>query len=202
MSDAPTTRSLTVGDPGPLGLACFALTTFVLSCYNAGLFPAQTKAVVFGLALFYGGIVQILAGLFEYFKNNTFGATAFCSYGAFWMAFWYINTQNGANKDWAAASPHLKEQAVGLFLLGWTIFTAYMTITVMRVNGGLTATFVLLLIAFICLTIGDLFGVKPATMLGGYVGILTALTAWYCSFAGVMNNTAGRAVLPMWPRTK
>lgn len=81
-----------IADPGPLGLACFALTTFFLSVVNAGLLPATVKPVVLGLALFYGGIVQVLAGLVEYLKGNVFGATAFCSYGGFWLSFWYLST--------------------------------------------------------------------------------------------------------------
>ncbi len=194
---APTTRSLIIADPGPLGLGAFALTTFVLSTFNAGLIPVSAEPVVLGLALFYGGAVQIIAGVMEYFKNNTFGATAFCSYGAFWMAFYWIVTHPEAFKD-----PATKAQGVGLFLLGWTIFTAYMLIVVTRVNGGLTITFALLLVAFVCLTLGDFLGAKGLTVTGGYVGIVTALAAWYCSFAGVMNNTAGRPVLPMWPRAK
>src|SRR6185369_14793172 len=79
-----------IADPAPLGLAAFALTTFVLSSVNAGLLPATVVGTVFGLALFYGGIVQVFAGLWEFTKGNTFGSTAFCSYGAFWLSFWYL----------------------------------------------------------------------------------------------------------------
>lgn len=192
----PAPRSLVIADPGPLGLAAFALTTFVLSTFNAGLVPVSAEPVVFGLALFYGGAVQVIAGVMEHFKGNTFGATAFCSYGAFWMSFYWIVTNGEMFKD-----PTTKATGVGLFLLGWTIFTAYMLIVVSRVNGGLTVTFTLLLIAFICLTLGDFMGATGLTNAGGYVGIVTAFAAWYCSFAGVMNGTVGRAVVPMWPRS-
>lgn len=84
---------LQIADPGPLGLACFALTTFILSTFNAGILPVELEAVVLGPALFYGGAVQVFAGMWEFVKNNVFGATAFASYGAFWMSFWYYVTQ-------------------------------------------------------------------------------------------------------------
>lgn len=194
---AATNHRLMIADPGPLGLAAFACTTFVLSVINAGLMPVGIKPVVFGLALFYGGIVQVLAGLMEFFKENTFGAVAFCSYGAFWMAFWYLST----NTTFAATVPASdRSHAVGLFLLGWTIFTAYMLVAVMRVNGGLTFTFVVLLGAFVFLTLGDLMINETFTKVGGYFGLLAALGAWYCSFAAVINSTAKRTVLSVFPR--
>lgn len=193
--EASHTRTLSIADPGPLGLAAFALTTFVLSIFNAGLLDVKAQPVVFGLALFYGGIVQVIAGVMEYFKNNTFGATAFASYGAFWMAYWYLATHP---QFFVAGAPKL--QGVGVFLLGWTIFTAYMTVVSSRVTGGLLATFCVLLVAFIALTVGDLFEMQAATRVGGYFGLGAALLAWYNSFAGVLNNTAGKTVLPVWPR--
>ncbi|MDR1449310.1 MAG: acetate uptake transporter [Propionibacteriaceae bacterium] len=186
-----------VADPGPLGLAAFALTTFVLSVFNAGLVGGAAQPVVLGLALFYGGLVQVAAGVVEFFRNNLFGALAFCSYGGFWLAYWHI----GAHPEFfESAAPGLKAQGVGVFLLGWTIFTAYMLIAVSRVNIGLTVTFALLFIAFVALTAGDLAGAAGATRLGGWFGLGAALAAWYCSFAGVFNSTAGRTVLPLGPR--
>lgn len=192
-----TSRSIELADPGPLGLACFALTTFVLSVFNAGLVAKEAEPVVFGLALFYGGAVQVLAGLAEFLKKNTFGAVAFSSYGAFWMAFWYLSTHP---EFFPEGSAH-RVTGVGIFLLGWTIFTAYMWVVALRINGVLAATFSTLLVTFICLTAADLFGVPTLTMIGGFLGIVTAFLAWYGSFAGVMNNTAGKVVLPTWPRS-
>lgn len=189
------TRTLNIADPGPLGLAAFALTTFVLSIFNAGLLDVKAQPVVFGLALFYGGIVQLVAGVMEFLKNNMFGAVAFCSYGGFWMSYWYLATHPAL---FAADAPKL--QGVGVFLLGWTIFTAYMTVVVSRLNGGLFATFSVLLVAFIALTIGDLFGIHIATRIGGFFGIGAAFLAWYNSFAGLMNMASGKVVMPTWPR--
>lgn len=188
-----------IADPGPLGLACFALTTFVLSCFNAGLLPATVKPVVFGLALFYGGIVQVIAGVVEYAKGNAFGGVAFCSYGAFWMAFWYLSTHLDlmAQADKADIG-----RGVGLFLLAWTIFTAYMFVVSFRTTGALVVTFGVLTAALTALTVGDLAEQAGATTLGGWLGLLTAALAWYTSFAGLMNATAGRVVLPVMPLRK
>lgn len=187
-----------IADPGPLGLACFALTTFVLSCLNAGLLPATVKPVVFGLALFYGGAVQVIAGVVEYFKGNAFGGLAFSSYGAFWMAFWYLSTQT----EFAGAEKSDVAHAVGLFLLAWTIFTVYMFAVSFRTTLALVLTFGFLTTAFVALTVGDLAESSSATQLGGWLGIITALLAWYASFAGLMNATAGRAVIPVRPMGK
>ncbi|MCU1406916.1 MAG: Transrane protein [Glaciihabitans sp.] len=176
-------------DPGSLGLAAFALTTFVLSVANAGLI--ESSAAVFGLALFYGGIAQLAAGLWEFVNRNTFGATAFCSYGAFWLAFWYLETTtSGADAG---------SSGVGVFLLGWTIFTVYMTIAARKTTGAIFAVFVALSLTFIALTVGALGQVATVHQIGGWLGIITALLAWYGSFAVVLNSTSGRVVLPVWP---
>lgn len=193
---APTSRTIELADPGPLGLAAFALTTFVLSVFNAGLLDKKAEPVVFGLALFYGGIVQVVAGLMEFFKKNTFGAVAFSSYGAFWMAFWYLS----AHPEFFPDNSTHKITGVGVFLLGWTIFTAYMWFVALRINGVLAVTFSLLLVTFILLTLGDLFAAPALSQIGGYIGLATAFSAWYGSFAGVANNTLGRTLLPTWPR--
>lgn len=185
-----------VADPGPLGLAAFAATTFVLSCFNAGLLSTSQEKVVLPLALFYGGLAQLLAGMWEFRKGNTFGATAFGSYGAFWMSFaayvQFVVPALGGTE--AAAAP------TGLFLLAWTIFTAYMLVASLRTNGALIALFVFLFLTFLFLTIGDLGGLDAVATIGGYLGIITALTAWYGSAAVVTNTTWGRTVLPVGPR--
>ncbi|MET0956008.1 MAG: acetate uptake transporter [Cryobacterium sp.] len=178
-----------LADPGSLGLAAFALTTFVLSMSNTGIVPSS--AAVLGLALFYGGIAQVLAGLWEFYNRNTFGATAFTSFGAFWLSFWYLES-TGGNVEAGAAG-------MGTFLLAWTIFTLYMTVAAKKTNGSIFAVFVALTITFLFLAIGAYTGITAIHQLGGWFGILTALLAWYGSFAVVFNSTAGRAVLPVWP---
>ena len=185
-----------VADPGPLGLGAFALTTFFLSSVNAGLLPKSVEVVLLGVALFYGGIVQVFAGMWEFAKGNTFGALAFSSYGAFWLSFWYLLTQ-------VDLAPLGSDAAigVGMFLLCWTIFTAIMLVASLRTNGLLVGVFILLLATFIALTVGDFAGVAAFTKLGGWLGIATAIGAWYGCLAGVTNATAKKVVFPVWPRS-
>ena len=182
-----------LADPAPLGLAGFAMTTFFLSVVNAGLLPATVTAGVFGLAIFYGGIAQFAAGLWEFAKGNTFGAVAFCSYGAFWLSFWWF----GRTDLTAAGSSAAK--AAAYYLLGWTIFTGYMMLASFRVSGAVAAVFVTLFVTFALLTIGAFTGVSFWDKAGGIVGIVTAVVAWYASFAAVFNFTAKRPSLPVWP---
>jgi succinate-acetate transporter protein len=179
-----------IADPGPLGLAGFAMTTFVLSCVNAGLVAKAIEPVVLPLALFYGGLVQLLAGMWEFRKANTFGALAFSSYGAFWLSFATYA------KFIAPGLPHTTAaSATGLFLLSWTIFTAYMTIASFRVSGRVAAVFVALLTTFVFLTVGAYSDATSITAIGGDLGIVTAALAWYASFAGVADATFKRTVL-------
>ncbi|HEY7857984.1 MAG TPA: acetate uptake transporter [Candidatus Nanopelagicales bacterium] len=182
----PTTAD--IADPGPLGLGAFALTTFVLSVFNAGLVNLGV-VVVLGLALAYGGLAQLLAGMWEFRKGNTFGAVAFTSFGAFWISFWVLlNT-----------TPAVPAKAVGVYLLAWCIFTTYMIVPALRTSGGVLAVFVALALTFLFLCIGAFGGSDNMTKIGGWLGLITAVLAWYCSFAAVTNATWKRTVLPTWP---
>jgi uncharacterized protein len=181
-----------IGDPAPLGLAAFALTTFVLSFFNAGLVSDKGVPVVLGLALAYGGIAQLLAGMWEFRNNNTFGATAFTSYGAFWISF-FVLEQFQADK---IPSANLGA-AVGLYLIAWGIFTTYMWIASFRVSVAVNVVFLLLAATFIVLGIGESQGTDSIVKAGGWIGIATALAAWYASFASVTNKTFGRIVMPV-----
>lgn len=189
------TRGAALADPGPLGLAAFAATTFFLSVVNAGLLPVTILSGVLGLALFYGGAVQVLAGMWEFAKGNTFGALAFSSYGGFWMSFWYLETHVNTAAMGANAG-----KAVGLYLLCWAIFTCYLAIASLRTTGAITAVVVLLALTYIALTIGELGGMAVFGTIGGWLGIVTAIVAWYTSFAGVTNATFGKTVMPVFAR--
>ncbi len=181
-------------DPAPLGLAAFAMTTFVLSVFNAHLLPAGLVLVVLPLALFYGGLGQFLAGMWEFKRANTFGALAFTSYGAFWMAFAaYVHFIAGS------LPPATAYQATGIFLLAWTIFSAYMMIASFGTNGVIAAVFVVLTLTFLFLTIGTFATSTSISEIGGYLGIVTAILAWYGSFAGVTNATFGKTMVPTFP---
>lgn len=185
---------ITIADPGPLGLAAFAMTTFVLSMFNADLVSRSGEAVVFGLALAYGGIAQVLAGMWEFRTGNTFGAVAFTSYGAFWISFWAF-VQFYASSVPAADAGH----AVGLYLIAWGIFTAYMFIASLRTTGAIALVFILLAVTYFLLGIGNANASDSLIKAGGWVGLATAIAAWYASFAAVTNATFGRLVLPVIP---
>ncbi|MFZ0092135.1 MAG: acetate uptake transporter [Solirubrobacteraceae bacterium] len=207
LDEDPTSNRPTIGwapaDPGPLGLAAFALTTFVLSMINTGLVGggvATAAGVVIGLAFAYGGVAQFAAGLWEFRTGNTFGATAFCSFGAFWVSF-YILLHIGAS-----VIPKTELfSSVGLYLWAWGIFTAYMFVASLRTTGAVALVFLLLAITFIILGIGNsaLSGTHSLTnstiKIGGWVGLATALAAWYASMAGVVNSTWGRPIMPVIP---
>ena len=193
---APLPRATEFADPAPLGLAAFALTTFVLSVVNAGWVPDTVEPVVFGLALAYGGIGQFAAGMWEFAKGNTFGATAFSSYGMFWVSFWWLT----GHTDLSGASANDAAHGVGWYLLIWGIFTGYMTVAALRVNTAVLAVFVLLTITFLVLAWGEFATSTGIHHLGGYIGMLTALAAWYASFAGVTAFTYKRPLVPTAPR--
>ena len=189
-----------IADPGPLGLAAFALTTFVLSVFNANIIgTVALLGVLLPLALFYGGAVQILAGMWEFRKNNTFGALAFSSYGAFWIALgWYLRSILPALP---AARAH---EATGLFLLAWTIFTGYMLLASLGTTKVLTVTFAFLFATFLVLALANLAAPPAAAAIhaGGWLGLVTAFLAWYHSAAGVTNASLGRTLLPVFPWKK
>jgi succinate-acetate transporter protein len=190
--EAPTLQEPAIADPAPLGLAAFALTTFMLSLFNAGLLPEAGEPIVFSLALFYGGLAQFLAGMWEFRNKNTFGATAFTSYGAFWLAFW------GLQQFYISSIPEgQRPLVVGWFLIAWGIFTAYMWIGSFRVNPAVMLVFLFLAVTFFVLGIGDLLGSGLVRNIGGYLGLATAFIAWYTSAADVINENFGRTILPV-----
>ena len=198
----------TPADPGPLGLAAFAGTTFMLSMVNSGLVGHGSLVgggllpMIAGLALAYGGIAQLVAGIWEFRTGNTFGAVAFCSYGAFWISFFLI-VQLGVAGVLAQKGDVFA--GLSLYLYTWAIFTAYMFIASLRTTGAVALVFLLLTITFLILGIGNasLVGGTSVTngtiKLGGYLGIATAIAAWYASFAAVINSTFGRVVAPVVP---
>ena len=184
----------TPADPGPLGLGAFALTTFVLSMFNANLVSEAGEPVVLGIALAYGGIAQLLAGLWEFRTGNTFGATAFCSFGAFWISYFVLVMFNAGSIPEANAG-----DAIGLYLIAWGIFTTYMFVASLRTTAAVALVFILLAITFFLLGIGDAGAHTDITKAGGWFGLATAAAAWYASFAVVTNSTFGRTVLPVRP---
>ena len=191
-----------IADPAPLGLAGFALTTFLLSASNANWMSHATGASFLGYAFAYGGLVQLLAGMWEFRNRNVFGAVAFSSYGGFWigLGLWVmlvkIPTLNAAKPATLAASVAALNHDVGWILLAFFIFNTYMLILSTQVNMAVFLVFLTLGITEIVLAIGQ-FNAGSAVLptgtvkVGGYIGLVTALVAWYTSFALVSRGMAG-----------
>ena len=195
-----------IADPGQLGLAAFAATTFILCMFNSGIMSGAYEHVVLPMALVYGGAVQILAGMWEYKKNNTFGATAFASYGAFWISFavyiWWVAPGLVAAAKIAGDTKFNLSNATGVWLLAWTIFTVIMLCASFGVSKALVTVFSLLTITFILLTWGVWGGHPNLAKTSGYFGLATAAAAWYASAAGVTKSTFGRQILPVGSMAK
>ena len=183
-----------IADPAPLGLGAFALTTFLLSLANAGVMPVAAEPVVLGVALAYGGIAQVLAGMWEFRKGNVFGATVFTSYGAFWLSFWAYLTFFA---DKVPAEHH--GVAAGWFLISWAIFTTLMLVAALRTTAILALLFAIVAVALFSLAFGAMAASPGLTQLGGVLGIVAAGVAWYLCLAGVVASTFGRPILPNPP---
>lgn len=189
-----------VADPGPLGLAAFALTTFVLSAHNAGAFgfDKHGNTIVIGLAIFYGGLAQFMAGMWAFRNRNTFSATAFATYGGFWLALGTYLALAAFGKVVAADIT----VSLGWFLLGFAIFNTYMMLWALRINTAVFAVFLTLELTEILLFWGFFSGSTSIIHLGGWMGIITAFVAWYTSAADVINSMGTRPFLsvgrPLW----
>jgi hypothetical protein len=184
----PAAAAASVADPGPLGLAAFALTTFLLSIVNARWTVGNSAGTAFlGYALAYGGIAQLLAGMWEFRNRNVFGATAFSSYGAFWIGLFV----------WIRTAPAATGHDLGWILVAFAIFNLYMLLMATQVNMAVFAVFLTLQLTEIFLAIGNFTSSPGWTQFGGYIGILTALCAWYTSMAGVANGLNGKLRIPV-----
>jgi uncharacterized protein len=199
-----------IADPGPLGLAAFALTTFLLSAKNAGWMTHATGSAWLGFAFAYGGFAQLCAAMWEFRNRNVVGATGFGTFGAFWigLGFWVLLVANPAvaaiRPATAAATVASLNHDLGWILLGFGIFTLYATILITETNTALFVTFLLLFVTLIVLCIGN-FNAGSALLptgtikFGGYLGIATALVAWYTSAAGMAAGIGGKLRLPVGP---
>ncbi len=194
-----------VADPAPLGLAAFALTTFMLSGHNASFIP---DVLWVGLALFYGGVVQLLAGMWEFRNRNVFGSTAFSTYGGFWLGLGIFVVLAETTKLGGGLKGPDIDNGLAWFLLSFAIFNTYMLLWSTRVNVAVFGVFLTLEITEILLVIG-FFNVAHGNSLwmlhaGGWAGIVTAAVAWYASAAGVVNGMSPTPVLPvgapLWDR--
>jgi uncharacterized protein len=214
-ASAPPAAAPSIGDPGALGLACFGITTLCLSVINAGWLNNFAGPMVLAVCLPFGGVTQILAGMWAFRKGNTFAGTAFSAYGAFWISFFLLLNYfvpamaTSITGSKGAVGLTVLSGAVGLYLLAWGIFTAYMLVAALKTNTALTAVFGFLTVTFFVLAIGwfalsssDVVTIVATGKLtgiinaGGYLGILTAIGALYVSFADITKATFNRAILP------
>jgi succinate-acetate transporter protein len=188
----PAGPTLAIADPAPLGLGAFALTTFLLSIHNAGWDNAGTGFSWLGYSIAFGGLCQLLAGMWEFKNRNVFGATAFSSYGGFWigLGLWALFVGGHASPDQAAHD-------LGWILLAFAIFNTYMMILAAQVNLAVFGVFLTLELTEIFGFIGN-FAVNSGTVkAAGVIGVITALVAWYTAAAGVANGIGGPLRLPV-----
>ena len=182
-----------IADPAPLGLAAFAATTFLLSAANAGWMSKATGDAWLGYAFAYGGFGQLLAGMWEFRNRNVFGATAFSTYGGFWIGLGLWALLVAPKAATAGAADH----DIAWILLVFAIFNTYMLILSTQVNMAVFIVFLTLELTEIILFVGNFSGSTGTVKLGGYIGLVTALVAWYTSAAGVSNGLAGRLRFPV-----
>jgi len=191
----PAAAAAPIADPGPLGLAAFALTTFLLSAANAHWMNGNaTGSAWLGYALAYGGLIQLLAGMWEFRNRNVFGATAFSTYGGFWIGLflWARLVAPTAGTGNAFA-----DHDIAWILLAFAIFNTYMLLMSVQVNLAVFAVFLTLELTEIALAVGNFTNSPGTVQLGGYLGLVTALAAWYASAAGVSNGIGGKIRLPV-----
>jgi uncharacterized protein len=201
VATTPTSVAVTqvpgIADPAPLGLGAFALTTFLLSAFNAGWMTHSSGLAWVGYALAYGGLCQLLAGMWEFRNRNVFGATAFSTYGGFWIGLFLYFQLYGAKLATHPLTAGLFAKDVGWILLAFAIFNTYMLLWSTQVNMAVFGVFLTLELTEIILFIGNFAGSSGTVKFGGYVGVLTALVAWYTSAAGVANGMGGRISVPV-----
>lgn len=186
-------------NPAPLGLSAFALTTFVLSMFNARAQGIETPNIVVGLAMFYGGLVQLIAGIWEIALENTFGGTALCSYGGFWLSFGAIYIPWFGILDAYAGKEDDLANALGFYLLGWAIFTLGLTICTMKSTILFFSLFFLLFVTFLLLSIGEFVGSVGVTKAAGVIGVIVSFIAWYNAYAGLATRQNAYIVAHAFP---
>ncbi|PKE32618.1 hypothetical protein CWS43_01565 [Rahnella sp. AA] len=183
-------QTKTLANPGPLGLMGFGMTTILLNLHNAGFFPLT--AVIVSMGIFYGGLIQILAGMMEFKKGNTFGTTAFTSYGAFWLSL--VGILMLPRMGMADAS---SESFLGAYLGIWGVFTLFMFFGTLKANRGLQVVFGSLTILFALLCFGNMTGNTAVLHFAGFEGIFCGASAIYLAMAEVINEQHGRTILPI-----
>ena len=189
-SPVVVTNADKTSNPAPLGLMGFGMTTVLLNIHNIGII--ELGAMILGMGIFYGGLAQVIAGIMEWKKGNTFGTTAFTSYGFFWMTLVALIV---LPKMGLAVAPN--NIAMAFYLIMWGLFTGFMFIATLKLNRALQFVFASLTILFFLLAIRDITGSTTIGLLAGYVGIICGLSAIYTAMAQVINEVYNKTVLPI-----
>lgn len=184
------TYSELTANPAPLGLMGFGMTTVLLNIHNAGFF--ELDAMILAMGIFFGGLAQVVAGIMEFKKNNTFGTTAFTSYGFFWMALVGLNILPEMGYGTPAGS-----LSMAAFLSMWGLFTFFMFIATLKISKALQVVFGSLALLFFLLAIGNFTGSAVILTIAGYEGIICGFTAIYAAMAQVINESHGKEILPL-----
>ena len=185
----------TTANPAPLGLMGFGMTTVLLNLHNAGFY--KLGSMILAMGIFYGGIAQVIAGVMEWKKNNTFGTIAFVSYGFFWLSLvWLVLSPKVGLGD--ATEP----TAMAAYLSMWGLFTAVMFLGTLKLNRALQVVFATLTVLFFLLALGDYTGNASITHVAGYEGLICGFSAVYAGLAQVLNEVYGRTVAPLGPVKK
>ena len=195
INETPVRLKDTTANPAPLGLLAFGMTTVLLNLHNAGFFALGTMILAMGI--FYGGLAQVIAGIMEWKKNNTFGTTVFLAYGFFWLTLVALLVL--PEMKWGMAP---EKSAMVAYLSIWGLFTVVMFIATLKLNRALQFIFGSLIVLYVLLAIGDATGNVVIKQIAGYVGIICGLSAIYTGLAQVLNEVYGRTVAPIWPVKK
>lgn len=179
-------------NPAPLGLCAFGLTTILLNIHNAGF--TELSSMILGMGIFYGGLAQVIAGIIEAKKNNTFGLTAFTSYGFFWLSL--VGLLVMPKLGWTEPA---SEDSMVAYLSIWGVFTFCLFFGTLRLNRALQFVFASLTVLFALLAWGDASGDTGIKHLAGYEGIVCGASAVYTGMAGVLNEVYGKTILPIGP---
>ena len=191
VQEAPVKHAV-IGNPAPLGLMGFGMTTILLCMKLAGLIPGESLGMIVAMGIFYGGIAQIVAGWLEYHKGNTFAGTAFMSFGLFWILFIVIQLLPKLGLTAAVDG-----KSMGAFIGVWGLFMTYMFIATLKKPKAFQVIFGSATVLFFVIAIGDYTGEALIKTIGGYIGIFCGASAFYLAMADILNETYGRKVLPI-----
>ena len=191
--DAPNAAS-PIADPAPVGLIALALTTLIFNLFNTGLLSRAGEPIVLALAVVYGGVIELGAGVWELRRGNSFGAMTFMSYAAFWLSYWVLE-QFIVGRIPAADSGH----AVGAFMIVWGVFSASLWVVSLRTTAAVSTMLLMLAVSLVLLGIGISGAHADLVKIGGGFGLATAVAGWYAAFGGLINSVFGRTLLPLVP---